>query len=262
MRSKLVLNFLKFPCNIRFRLHKIGYETMSHKRLVNKDYSKIIKLVEFISSEHILFTKKFFQSQNNTPSLKNKQIRHFLHGSMEDNNVEIKIDFLSYILEYIDEISEYYTFELLMKLLEQNISIEHIREKNKDSIVSKIFHYRFGKDEVGRLATNKCLNDLLGFRIYIDEITDYEILKDDLMRIIGTKDSNNNRLKYYNACKNEYNAVHIYFDGINNSYFPWELQIWGENHIQTNLDSHKEHKLGYLEWKNFATDDIIEIVER
>lgn len=235
---------------------------MYRNKSVNEDLQRIMSLVEFISQEHIMFTHRFLDAQEQTPSLKTKRLRHFLQGSTEDNNIEIEIEFLSYILNYLDDLGEFYTFELLMRILEEDIPYDHIREKNKDSIISKIFHYRFGKTESGQLSTNKCLNDLLGFRIYIDTINDYSSFTEELRQIIGTKDKRNNRLKFHNSCKGDYKAVHIYFNGIDNKYFPWELQIWDRHYAENNLHSHKNHKLGYLEWKNFAADDIIEIIER
>jgi len=236
---------------------------MYDNECLSEEFQKIIKLVRFISQEHIVFTKEFLARQQHTPSLKNKQLRNFLSEDSKNNkNIEIDINFLKYILKYTEELEEFYTTKLLNRLTEENISFNHIRGKNKDSIISKVFHYRFGKNEKGQIATNKCLNDLLGFRIYIDEIKNYDSFTENLKTIIGTKDKINNRLKFNNSCKGNYKAVHIYFKGIDNKYFPWELQIWEKHQEKDNLDSHKNHKLGYLEWKEFASDDIIKIVER
>lgn len=227
-----------------------------------KDYKKIMDMVSFISREHIIFSKSFLDIQNNPYNLKSKQLRHFMMGNTEEGTVDIQIEFLQYILHYLDSLSDYITYELLLKLVEEKVDYDHIREKNKDSIISKLFHYRYSKQEEGSTATNKCLNDLMGFRIYIDHIEDYDIFSDEIKSTIGTKDENENRFKTYNACKHEYKALHIYFNGAGNKYFPWELQIWDKKCAATNLKSHKEHKLGYLEWKSYAPDDIIEILER
>lgn len=230
---------------------------------VNKEEQrKIMDMVYFISREHITFSNNFLGLQNSAYNLKSKQLRHFMMGNAEEGTVDVQIEFLQYILYYLDFLSDYITYELLIKLVEEEIDYDHIREKNKESIVSKLFHYRYFKQEKGSSATNKCLNDLMGFRIYIDHIEDYDVFSDEMKSLIGTKDENGNRLKTYNASKNDYKALHIYFNGLDNKYFPWELQVWDKKCADTNLKSHKEHKLGYLEWKSYAPDDIIEILER
>ena len=89
--------------------------------------------------------------------------------------------------------------------------------------------------ENGKIPINKCLNDFLGFRIFVDDL---ESIYDSLQKsILKTQ-----KIKIYLREDDKYRAIHIYFKNGRNVYFPWELQIWDIKDSISNEISHREHK--------------------
>lgn len=117
-----------------------------------------------------------------------------------------------------------------------------LRVKQTESIIYKIGHYFSGKQENGRIPLNKCLNDLLGFRIILPEFKHECSLFKKMCEFI----EDTYRIKYINSSKGNYNATHVYFLGESNKNFPWELQIWLPNDYHNNYESHAKHKQEYL----------------
>jgi|GEM_PF-438440 len=121
-----------------------------------------------------------------------------------------------------------------------------LRVKQNESIVNKLKYYRVGKEDKGRYPLNKCLNDLLGFRIIIDDFDHDCVYFDALCESIKSE----YKIRKRNSSKNNYKATHIYFYGESNTYFPWELQIWNSNDEAQNEHSHRIHKQEYTKWAN------------
>lgn len=123
------------------------------------------------------------------------------------------------------------------------------RVKTQNSIATKIKIYSGEEHFYGEIPIKKCLNDLLGFRIIIDDAFDFSNIE---------KYINNNYkfLKCIDSSKNGYSATHIYFSKRGcNYYFPWELQIWRSEDEKSNLDSHKKYKQSYTKWENLVKEE-------
>lgn len=120
----------------------------------------------------------------------------------------------------------------------------NMRVKAYNSIQYKIENYIKNHNN-GKESINKCLNDIFGVRIILDEEFSY----DDIRNIA---DECNKKLKTNLECidasKNNYNAIHIYFK-IDNNSFKWELQIWNKKYKNSNLRSHSIYKQDYLRWE-------------
>jgi Region found in RelA / SpoT proteins len=208
---------------------------------MHPEYGSIRTLIADICSLHDSFSRDFLGiiDGNEVFNLKKKQVRNMI----VDEPRVINHHFMEYLQKY---------HELLGRLI-VNIEYEYdymhldfrLRIKQKDSIVNKLLHYRYGKSEEGQVALNKCLNDLLGFRIIVNDFnhfcSDFESICIEL--------KNQYKIEHKNSTKDGYVATHVYFYG-DNKYFPWELQIWNSNDANNNVISHKEHKSkrDYINW--------------
>ena len=109
------------------------------------------------------------------------------------------------------------------------------RIKQAESISEKLLYYMNDIHENGKIPINKCQNDFLGFRIFVDDL---ESIYDSLQKsILKTQ-----KIKIYLREDDKYRAIHIYFKNGRNVYFPWELQIWDIKDSISNEISHREHK--------------------
>lgn len=109
------------------------------------------------------------------------------------------------------------------------------RIKQGESISEKLIYYKQTREN-GAIPINKCLNDFLGFRLMVSNLSEIckEIEKDArIEKIISRK---------YPRDDGDYHAYHLYFKNRKNVYFPWELQIWDITQAAQNELSHKEHK--------------------
>ncbi len=116
------------------------------------------------------------------------------------------------------------------------------RVKAQNSIEFKISNYMTNKHEYGKVALNKCFNDLYGIRIIFNENVEYK----DIKKFVDEKYKK--KLKCYDASKENYVATHIYFKEDNYS-FQWELQIWDKAHYESNIISHEHYKQDYIKWE-------------
>ena len=109
------------------------------------------------------------------------------------------------------------------------------RIKQAESISEKLLYYMTDVHEFGKVPLNKCLNDLLGFRILVIDLESvYATLKHD--------DRVTSITKMYLRTDGGYSGIHLYFKNGNNKFFPWELQIWDIEQSSLNEISHREHK--------------------
>ena len=114
------------------------------------------------------------------------------------------------------------------------------RVKAQNSIEYKIDSYVLHHEE-GRIPIKKCLNDLLGIRMILDE----EFSHQDVERYMKHKFPN---FKCIDSSKLSYTATHIYFER-DNFCFPWELQVWAKKDEENNYVSHKMYKQEYTRWE-------------
>lgn len=166
-----------------------------------------------------------------------KQINH-LHIDTELYN-----DFFDYLTVYSDKLTEFLNSKEVDKFETKYREFKlRIRVKEFDSLAEKIERYYKGTEK-GKMPIQKCINDMLGFRI----VTEVDYRKDIRFKEIA------NQLKiskyiynYYVRDDGNYHGIHVYFKNKSNLYLPWELQIWYNEHVKDNHESHRQHKQGYL----------------
>lgn len=189
-----------------------------------------------INTLHETTSKEWIKKQESKYNLKSKQVRHIC-----SEKTTIEQYFLDYMNLYCNELMMVQFSDVLMELSsEYNLTT---RIKHPDSRISKMLHYRFYKKEQGSVNLNKCLNDLFGLRIIVNDFNHNEENVGHLNKLLEK-----GNIKVHNSCKHEYKATHLYFNNSNNQFFPWELQIWNSVDFETNMKSHAEHKQGYTKW--------------
>ena len=197
--------------------------------------SELKKLIEFIQNEYNVVNEKW-KSINKNKSFNMKKTR------VEDIFLDDQI--LNYVYDYIAFLkTNTMDIEIMstkMKELGINSKVNN-RIKALNSIQLKIEKYN-NSSEKGKIPINKCLNDLLGFRI----ICDNDITYDDILKI---KEDKFPYLKCIEAKRGEYRAIHIYFGKEDNKNFQWELQVWNKCMERSNLISHAKHKQEYIKWE-------------
>lgn len=198
------------------------------------------KIIHIIYEEHNNYTKQWIQKQINPYNLGKVCMCDICNVK---NGVIISADFIKHIDSYKSELMSLY-FDILGRIEKEcNINIKG-RIKNDDSIMLKIG--KKAKQEDGKFPINKCLNDLLGFRIIDSEYgTNIAPLKVYLDDIIKNKKARIRQMKRNNGA---YSAYHVYFRGENNYFFPVELQIWDKKDEKSNLASHVIYKKEYTSW--------------
>lgn len=177
-------------------------------------------------------------------NLKNKQVRHVSNVVEGKGMFVIDNAFYQLIKDYMSALNSF-TGESDLEFDYINLDLR-TRIKQNESVVNKLKYYRIGKVGQGAFNLNKCLNDLFGLRIIIDDFDHNCEYFDDLC---GTLKSEY-RIKAIDASKHDYKATHIYFYGDSNRYFPWELQIWSTADVVSNDESHFIHKQEYKSWAN------------
>lgn len=150
---------------------------------------------------------------------------------------------------YLELITEYLVFLTSNKIDQgyHRVGEKYVvdsRIKARNSVEEKMDDYvKTGQD----FNVNKCLNDLFGIRIILDDIFSHEEILDIF--------KDNNCLKCIDSSKPKdtnpkvYTATHIYFKGMGNTHFQWELQIWMARDEVANQKSHKGHRFIYTKWE-------------
>lgn len=113
------------------------------------------------------------------------------------------------------------------------------RVKTRESIDDKIARFSSREDQY---PVNNWLNDIFGTRIILtaDEIESIMNLLDDWQDELSLKN-------WYLRDKEGYRGLHIYFKNKSNFYFPWELQIWDAEDLQSNIQNHEKFKRNFLQ---------------
>lgn len=151
-------------------------------------------------------------------------------------------ELMTTILQYRAYLFEIVT-ELSLHLAERGFDS---RIKNQNSIENKLQTYT-KKKEKGKIPLYKCLNDLYGARFLASGFTIDEVYR-------HVKESYPH-LRVMDATKDEYKAVHVYFQG-GNYNFPWELQVWRAEDEQANKESHRKYKQEYTKWEKETTEEV------
>lgn len=203
------------------------------------DINAVFEAAETINIFHKTFSEEWLKNQSDPFNFKKKQIRDICSNNTIENC------FYEYMSSYCDSLVRL-QFTDDYSDITNKFSMEN-RVKEPDSRISKILKYNNENAEQGQVNINKCLNDLLGFRI-ITEGMEYN----DITKQIFNDKLANLGIKVHNSCKGDYLAMHLYFSNSNNKFFPWELQIWNHYDAEKNFASHKEYKQGYTKWPSIS----------
>lgn len=124
-------------------------------------------------------------------------------------------------------------------LMTADIEIKYFyRVKTRESIDDKIARFSAREDQY---PVNNWLNDIFGARIILtaEEIAAIMDLLDDWQDELSLKN-------WYLRNKEGYKGLHIDLKNRSNFYFPWELQIWDTEDIQSNIQNHEKFKRNFL----------------
>ncbi len=124
-------------------------------------------------------------------------------------------------------------------LMTADIDIKYFyRVKTRESIDDKIQRYEQREDQY---PVNNWLNDIFGARIILTASEIAEIIEalDDWQDELNLKN-------WYLRDKEGYKGLHIYFKNSSNFYFPWELQIWDVEDLESNIANHEKFKRGFM----------------
>jgi len=124
-------------------------------------------------------------------------------------------------------------------LMAASIGIKYFyRVKTRESIDDKIERFRNSEDQH---PVNNWLNNIFGARIVLSAEEIVEVLEcaDHWQETYGLKN-------WYLRDKEGYKGLHIYFKNKSNFYFPWELQIWDECDVESNIKSHEKQKRHFI----------------
>lgn len=124
-------------------------------------------------------------------------------------------------------------------LMTANIDIKYFyRVKTRESIDDKISRYSSREDQY---PVNNWLNDIFGARIILGD-ADISLV----MELLDEWQEELSLKNWYLRNKDGYRGLHIYFKNKSNFYFPWELQIWDEKDIQSNIRVHEKFKRNFV----------------
>ena len=124
-------------------------------------------------------------------------------------------------------------------LMGAEIAIKYFyRVKTRESIDDKITRFSEREDQY---PVNNWLNDIFGARIVLsgDDIALVLDLLDDWQERYGLKN-------WYLRNKEGYKGLHVYFKNKSNFFFPWELQIWDSNDVESNIRNHEKFKRNFI----------------
>ncbi len=172
----------------------------------------------------------------------NRLHRDFSNDYFETGKIE-KIN-LSRTFQHVP-VSHIYRYRLTLHesindyLMTAQIDIKYFyRVKTRESIDDKIARFSNHEDQY---PVNNWLNDIFGVRIILttDEIKSVMDLLDDWQDELCLKN-------WYLRDKAGYCGLHIYFKNRNNFFFPWELQIWDIEDMQSNIQNHEKFKRNFI----------------
>lgn len=204
----------------------------------NQAILQIAELARQINKLHANFSDQWLSQTAAPYNLKSKQI-----NDVFSEDVELKPEFVQYIDDYCDLLFDELLLNTHYNALLENYPIR-TRIKEPNSRIPKLYHYKLNKGEGGRVHLKKCLNDLFGFRIFVDDFDHSDANEKHLTDLLQDLKG----IKVHHSSKGDYQATHIYFQNGNNKFFPWELQIWCNKDEHTNIESHAKHKQAYTKW--------------
>lgn len=190
------------------------------------------KLIQVIQNNYERICSMWDSTNQNAFSLKKELVCDTITNA----------DILNRVFEYRSLINDqlaYIVFDL-DKINYVNSSVTS-RVKAQNSIEYKLNNY-CTNHENGKIPIKKCLNDLLGVRIVINEEFSHQNVKNYMQQNFPS-------YKCIDSSKLSYVATHIYFES-GNFHFPWELQVWTAKNEKGNKNSHRLYKQEYTEWES------------
>lgn len=178
------------------------------------------QLISEINKLHLDFSRDYFESGRIDKVNLSRTIKHVSHELI-----------YKYRLTLHESINDY--------LMKSEIDIKFFyRVKTRESIDDKIKRFSQNRNQY---PVNNWLNDIFGARIILstDEIEVVLNQLDSWKEEFGLKN-------WYLRDKQGYKGLHIYFKNKNNFYFPWELQIWDSQDLQSNITNHEKFKRSFL----------------
>ncbi|MDI9336283.1 MAG: GTP pyrophosphokinase [Gammaproteobacteria bacterium] len=125
-------------------------------------------------------------------------------------------------------------------LMTAKIDIKYFyRVKTRESIDAKIQRFL---EQADQYPVHNWLNDIFGARIVLTA-TDIQTVIDlleDWKNTLGLKN-------WYLRDKEGYRGLHIYFKNKSNVFFPWELQIWDDRDMLSNIRNHAAFKRTFMQ---------------
>ncbi|WP_242359656.1 hypothetical protein [Lactococcus petauri] len=193
---------------------------------MNTSLDSYLEIVEVIEDINVLHREFSYEIQDVLTFNLRRSVSRIVSGKEIDENFQMLVN--EYKLALNANMIRFLEFQ-------DRFPSVRIRIKQGESISEKLFYYK-NKRENGRVPINKCLNDLLGFRLIVSNLGS-----------VGEKIKLDNRLqksisRMYPRSDGYYEALHLYFKNSNNRFFPWELQIWDVTQAELNEKSHEEHK--------------------
>ena len=185
---------------------------------------KVERLIREINRIHLEYSKDYFE----TGKVGKINLKHTF-AKVQTRAI------LDYRLNLHESINDY-----LIKANVRDIPYVY-RVKTSESILDKI--NRFSKRQEG-YPVNSILNDIFGARMILssNEIAQVMERLDNWKEQYGLKN-------WYLRDKDDYIGIHIYFKNRSNFYYPWELQLWDENDVDSNIKSHIKYKREFV-YKN------------
>ena len=211
----------------------------------------IVKIINYIGDLHKEFSKEFF-SNHDSFNLKRTTVAKVIKDESTYD-----VDFINLVDSYIEEIT---MFQLTHDFEINNDKIDpRFTGKTRESALNKLYYYSV-RSVGADFPLQKCLNDLLGFRIIIDNTLDYNDLLENIKKSPCLKTKISRSYIRRDIDKNrgiKYIGIHIYFKSENNRFFPWELQIWQKADAILNEKSHRKHKQKrkYINWAEEYKDN-------
>ena len=199
---------------------------------MNEMFDDLQNLIKYLRDKHIDITNEWLNEYSYSINYKKKLVTH----------IDVDGDIYNSVIDYVKFLTQK-TPGIVLQLSDVCSNKVSARVKALNSIEYKIQNYKTSGHAFGKIPINKCLNDLFGIRIILEDYIDYgeivEYLKKEYLY---------SKYKCINSSKGNYKAAHFYFIEGSKS-FPWELQIWNKCDVESNLASHKQHKQEYTNWE-------------
>lgn len=190
----------------------------------------IVDIIRLIDELHVYFNKEVCKDFPSGINFGKKQVNHLIE------TYNLKNTFFTHLDKYYPNLRKYTQEDRFI-----NLDLD-FRIKERESLVYKLNKYYHG-NEKGKMPIQKCINDILGFRI----ITESNLMDSEEFSEICEKLKKEKIIYfYYKRQDGDYQGIHLYFKGKSNNYLPWELQIWYNEHEEANRLSHAKHKQYYL----------------